>query len=131
MFYDEEGKLIPYEKDEIDEVTGEHERGFLPKNIFLTNFKAYFGLAGSELNEEKLYLYTYDPLWFNKDSEGYNEKTLRFQWVHIKDDKSGTILFSKPEDIDTFNNALRKEIFGENNDHPTNEQLIAYENRKL
>lgn len=131
MFYDEEGKLIPYEKDEIDEVTGEHERGFLPKNIFLTNFKAYFGLAGSELNEEKLYLYTYDPLWFNKDSEEYNEKTLRFQWVHIKDDKSGTILFSKPEDIDTFNNALRKEIFGENNDHPTNEQLIAYENRKL
>ena len=131
MFYDEEGKLIPYEKDEIDEVTGEHERGFLPKNIFLTNFKAYFGLAGSELNEEKLYLYTYDPLWFNKNSEGYNEKTLRFQWVHIKDDKSGTILFSKPEDIDTFNNALRKTIFGENNDHPTNEQLIAYENRKL
>lgn len=131
MFYDEEGKLIPYEKDEIDEVTEEHERGFLPKNIFLTNFKAYFGLAGSELNEEKLYLYTYDPLWFNKNSEGYNEKTLRFQWVHIKDDKSGTILFSKPEDIDTFNNALRKAIFGENNDHPTNEQLIAYENRKL
>lgn len=131
MFYDEEGKLIPYEKDEIDEVTGELERGFLPENIFLTNIKAYFGLAGSELNEEKLYLYTYDPLWFNKDSEGYNEKTLRFQWVHIKDDKSGTILFSKPEDIDTFNNALRKEIFGENNDHPTNEQLVAYENRKL
>ena len=125
-FYDENGIIIPYQEYNEDE-----ELKYLPDNIFLTNTKMYFGMAGSEMDEEKLYLYTYDPLYYATNNASYDEKTLRFQWVHIKDDKSGTLLFNKPEDIDNFNNALRKEIFGENNDNPTAEQITAYNNRKL
>jgi hypothetical protein len=66
-------------------------------------------MTNDQLDDEQLFLYTYDSIYFKTIDVGSeneleqreefledNEKVIKFQWVHIKDDKSGTILFSKP-----------------------------------
>ena len=109
-------------------------------NIFFENLEIYLGLTNSQLDDEQLFLYTYDSLYFKTISEEEqrpefledNEKVINFQWVHIKDDKSGTILFSKPQDIEDFNNALWAEICGDTVIEDTEApERIAYNNREL
>ena len=114
-------------------------------NIFFDNLEIYLGMTNDQLDDEQLFLYTYDSIYFKTIDVGSeneleqreeflkdNEKVINFQWVHIKDDKSGTILFSKPQDIEDFNDALWAEICGDKVIDDTNApERIAYNNREL
>jgi hypothetical protein len=116
----------------------------MPDNIFLRNVKAYFGMESAELKEEKLFLYTHSPLYYNMGFTGeteeetkqkndeYDTKKMFFNWVHINDDGNGTTLFKTSEQLDDFNTKLLKSIMDQSKaEETTTTESIEYRNRKL
>lgn len=140
-FYDEDGVQIPYAEIKAG---SEAVSVPMPDNIFLRNINAYFGMESSELKEEKLFLYTYSPMYYNANLTGntpeetaqknleQDTKQMFFNWVHIKDDNSGTILFKTSEQLKEFNEALLKSIMDKSKaEELTATESIEYDNRKL
>lgn len=140
-FYDEDGAQIPYAQAKAGDYTVSVP---MPDNIFLRNIKAYFGMESAELKEEKLFLYTHSPLYYNMGFTGeteeetkqkndeYDTKKMFFNWVHINDDGNGTILFKTSEQLDDFNTKLLKSIMDQSKaEEMTTTESIEYRNRKL
>lgn len=68
--------------------TGTQIPADIPPNIAFTDIQVYLGLSTQEINEEKVYLYTYDSLEYGEDYESQisrdelDKRELRFAWVH-------------------------------------------------
>ena len=85
-FFDYVGTQIPYNN--------------IPPNIIFSGLEVYLGLSTDEINEEKVYLYTHDPLEYGEDYEStqsreeLDAKELRFAWVHYDSTEEKYILIN-------------------------------------
>ena len=83
-FVDYTNKYIAYQVNDTD----------LPANIFVSNLDVKLGLTVDECNTDRVFLYTYDDMYYGYDpldpnateSDLDNTRTLQFAWVHIGPD---------------------------------------------
>lgn len=99
-FQDEQRVLIPWE-DEF--------RGVVPPNLFLSNFNVYLGLTTDDINDERVFLYTYDDVKYGYEPEvltnreKLDTRTLEFAWVHHDYVEEKFILVNTPEKLANYN----------------------------
>ncbi len=99
-FQDEQRELIPWE-DEF--------RGVVPPNLFLSNFNVYLGLTTDDINDERVFLYTYDDVRYGYEPEvltnreDLDTRTLEFAWVHHDYAEEKFILVNTPEKLANYN----------------------------
>lgn len=80
-FIDSANRYIPYE------INGDE----LPANIFLSNLEVKLGLTVDECNTDRVFLYTYDDMYYGYDPLDTNlsaaqrstSRKLQFAWVHL------------------------------------------------
>lgn len=83
-------------------------------NICLSHFKAQYGLNVDEIDDEKLYVYTYDSLTFGEEAEStanralYDTRSMNFAWVHRVSDTEFTVVNS-PRTLEIFNENIEDE----------------------
>lgn len=83
-FVDYTGKYIDYQVNGVD----------LPANMFVNNLDVKLGLTVDECNTDRVFLYTYDDMYYGYDpldpnataDDLNNTRTLQFAWVHIGPD---------------------------------------------
>lgn len=99
-FQDEQRVLIPWE-DEF--------RGVVPPNLFLSNFNVYLGLTTDDINDERVFLYTYGDVKYGYEPEvltnreKLDTRTLEFAWVHHDYIEEKFILVNTPEKLANYN----------------------------
>lgn len=99
-FQDEQRVLIPWE-DEF--------RGVVPPNLFLSNFNVYLGLTTEDINDERVFLYTYDDVKYGYEPEvltnreELDTRTLEFAWVHHDYVEEKFVLVNTPEKLANYN----------------------------
>ena len=140
-FYDESGMQIPYQQPKLGDPLSFVA---VPDNIFIRNIEAYFGVESSELNEERVFFFTHNSMYYNANLVGETEeetlalntkqdtKTLQLNWIHIKDDNSGTILFKNSTELEEFNKKLLQSIMDQSEaEEITATEAVEYRNRQL
>jgi len=86
---DETFTAIPYE---------DNSGNLYPANIIINNLTLSMGVDVNEFDVDKVFVYTYDDLYYGKDpysGESRAEKdsrTLQFAWVHKLDDGSAELI---------------------------------------
>lgn len=102
-FRDQQRDLIPW-KDEF--------RGVAPANLFLSNFNVYLGLTTDDINDERVFLYTYDDIKFGYEPEvltnreELDTRTLEFAWVHHDYAEEKFVLVNTPEKLAQYNGKI-------------------------
>lgn len=98
-FLDETFTAIPYE---------DNSGNLYPANIIINNLTLSMGVDVNEFDVDKVFVYTYDDLYYGKDpysGESRAEKdsrTLQFAWVHKLDDGSAELI-NTPEQLKEYN----------------------------
>lgn len=81
------------------------------ENLILSDLKVQFGLSVQEIENEKIYLFTYDSLSFGEDAMGnetrdqLDKRTINFAWVHKTGDKEFTVI-NNPNTLKQFNDQI-------------------------
>lgn len=108
LFEDEQKTLIPWCYDEIvkDENGIEYIRQTaVPPNLFLSNIEVFLGLTVDDINEERVFLYTYDDIKYGHEPERtenrstFDIREMHFAWVHHDYVNEAFVLVNTPEKL--------------------------------
>lgn len=109
-FLDEVGKPIPAMVDTIPGVADEglpNSEETVPGNLNISAIKVYLGLTSEEIGTDKVFLYTYDDIFYGHSPKDLgtvraeaDRRQLRAAWVHKESDGSFTLYNNIGGDID-------------------------------
>lgn len=140
-------KLYFYERNNFISLTESGEQRYEPKdktinNLFTKNIELYFGYDVSDIEDEYLQLFTYDPLNYQATTNSMeNLKKIYLKWVHKVDDKTymldaNNVDIFVQDELDAIQNYLDPSYEGEISSElqeyemRVDESLNAIENRQ-
>lgn len=113
-FIAEDSSRIPYLEQVFDPSTNTNITQKATPNLVISDFSAGFGLMTEDIENEKLYLYTYDEVTFGEDARGttarasLDTRTMHFAWIHkLENDEFTTV--NSAHSLEIFNQSIEQE----------------------
>jgi hypothetical protein len=85
-FKNENGELIPYLNNDIEDEFSDIITNELNDNLFINNLKVYLGYDVNAFSGDTLILSSTDLYSYSKIRKGRNNKNLVLKWIHKVDD---------------------------------------------
>lgn len=99
-FYDEGKTYIPWRNANLD---------LYPSNLSFSDLEVYLGLTVDEINDERVFLYTYDDITYGahpekmEDREALDKRTLHLGWVHRDYANNSVVLINTETLLSQYN----------------------------